>query len=442
MKTLHFDVFSGASGDMILSSLIDLGVPLEYVRSELAKLHIPGFAIDVEKQKRSGIMCSHLMLDWQDRHEHLHGNHQEHAAPQDLAQNHHHVHDHQHGHAQGHGLHHAGHEQATFKNPGQILAIIQKAGYPQAVFSMCEKIIMRLAQAEAAVHGVPVDDVHFHEIGAIDTIIDVAGTCLCLNYLGVEGIYFSTLADGRGEVRTRHGVMPVPVPAVMKLCEGFSLRITNIESELLTPTGCAILVALGKQRESGILGSVHKTGYGCGDKVFENSPNALRVLLMESAPEGQGHGDAVICLESEMDHISGEIMADAAGRLMLAGALDVSWTPVFMKKGRPGYRLTVICDPEKMQQLADMIILHTRTLGIRVQRTERVIACREIAQSTLLNAGIQEKHCSFKGASFSKPEYESLAKLSEKTGRPVIELIEEYYKGLGGKHGQAASDHQ
>jgi pyridinium-3,5-bisthiocarboxylic acid mononucleotide nickel chelatase len=426
MKSLYFDVFSGASGDMILSALIDVGAPLEYLRAELEKLRIPGFTIDVEKQKRSGIMCSHLKLDWEDRNEHLHGHHRENGENHGNGRGRGHEHglrDHSHGNPP--------HEHASFKNPRQILEIIKNAGFPAPVVSMSEKIIVRLAQAEAAVHGVSVDEVHFHEIGAIDTIIDVAGTCLCMHYLGVERIFFSTLTDGRGEVITRHGVMPVPVPAVMKLCEGYSLRIAGIESELLTPTGCAILVALGQQSESGMHGSIKKTGYGCGDKVFENSPNALRVLLMETSPDGPQATDSVICMESEMDHISGEIMADAASRLMQAGALDVSWTPVFMKKGRPGYRLMVICEPTKMQELADKIMLCTRTLGIRMQRMERIIAKREIAQAKFLDMEIREKHCSYKGVAFSKPEYESLAKIAEKTGRPVIELIEEYYKTRG-----------
>ncbi len=426
MKTLYFDVFSGASGDMILSSLIDLGVPLERLRAELAKLPIPGFTIDVEKQKRSGIMCSHLKLDWEDRdaqvhaHDHRHGHQTGHG----------HEHGNGHGRDPGDGHDHPHHQGASFKNPRQILDIIKKAGYPAPVLLMCEKIILRLAQAEAAVHGVSLDEVHFHEIGAIDTIIDVAGTCLSLHVLGIERIFFSALTDGRGEVLTRHGVMPVPVPAVMKLCEGYNLRITDIESELLTPTGCAILVALGEQTESGVKGLVRKTGYGCGDKVFENSPNALRVLLVEDSPASPA--DSVMCLESEMDHISGEIMADAAARLMQAGALDVSWTPVFMKKGRPGFRLTVICDPANMQRLADMIMLHTRTLGIRMQRMERIIAHREVARAQFLETEIAEKHCSYKGVSFSKPEYDSLAMLAEKTGRPVIELMEEYLKNRTG----------
>jgi pyridinium-3,5-bisthiocarboxylic acid mononucleotide nickel chelatase len=403
MKTLYFDVFSGASGDMILSSLIDLDVPINYIRAELSGLAIPGFSMDVEKVKRSGIMCSHLKLDWADRHSHMHG------------------HDHTHHD-------HAHNDQDGFRNPRQILEIITKAKFKEPIIARCEKILMRLAQAEAAVHGVPVDEVHFHEIGAIDTIIDIAGISICIDYLGVERILFSTLTDGRGTVNTRHGIMPVPVPAVVKLCEGFALSRLDIESELLTPTGCASLVALGEQSETGFRGTIQKTGYGCGDKIFENSPNALRVFLIETSLDVHAGDDAIWCLESDMDHISGEIMADVAGRLMQQGSLDVSWCPVFMKKGRPGYRLSVICAQEKKQELIDLIMIHTRTLGVRMQRMERVVAHREVSTSELLKSEIQEKKCSYANTSFSKPEYESLAKLSKETGKPVIELIEEYCK--------------
>jgi uncharacterized protein (TIGR00299 family) protein len=297
MKTLYFDVVSGASGDMVLSSLIDIGVPMEYLRAELAKLSIPGFTLDVEKQKRSGISAGHLVLNW------------------DTPKVYRHVH--------------------------QILDMIKAAHYPARVYDRCHSVLMRLGQAEAKVHDIPLEKVHFHEIGAVDTIVDVAGICLALEYLDVGEILFSTLTDGKGTVETSHGKMPVPVPAVAEMAQGFDLKILDIEAELLTPTGCAVLTGLGRQQTSGFSGSIVRTGYGCGAKVLDKTPNILRVFLTES--EAQTSGDSVCVIESDMDHISGEIMADASSRLMRQGALDASWTPVFMKKGRPGYRLTVVC---------------------------------------------------------------------------------------------------
>jgi uncharacterized protein (TIGR00299 family) protein len=433
MKTLYFDIQSGASGDMILSSLIDAGVPIEYLQGELLKLAIPGFSIAVDKQLRSGIQCSHLLLSWEGKqapsHAHDHDHEQGHT--------HHvgHSHDSSHSHGASHShphdhIHHEAHshDHEPYRNPAQILGIIKKASYSDQVFTRCEKILMRIAKAEAAVHGVPIDEVHFHEIGAIDTIIDIAGISLCIERLGVERMFFSTLVDGRGTVVTRHGVMPVPVPAVAKLCEGYALTIRDIESELLTPTGCAALITLGEQVDFSPSGRIVAAGYGCGDKQFEAFPNMLRVFLMDNDQNAPGTKDYVWCLESDMDHITGEIMGDVASRLLASGALDVSWCPVFMKKGRPGYRLTVLCSQETRQTLIDLIMFHTRTLCIRMQRMERVIAQRSASTLQFYDTSIQEKYCSYNGDSFSKPEYESLAEVSATTGKPIIELMEEYIK--------------
>jgi pyridinium-3,5-bisthiocarboxylic acid mononucleotide nickel chelatase len=386
MKTLYFDVSSGASGDMILSSLIDVGVPLEYLRTELGRLSIPGFSIDCELQKRSGISARHLVLNWD--------------SPK------------------------------AYRHIDQILDMIKSAHYPDRVLSRCTKVITAIGRAEAKVHDMPLEKVHFHEIGAVDTIVDVTGICCALEYLDVGEILFSSLTDGRGTVATAHGVMPVPVPAVAEMAVGFDLRILDVETELLTPTGCAVLTALGTQRPSGFSGTILKTGYGCGSKVLDKTANVLRVFLAEPSSQAAS-GDTVTVIESDMDHVSGEIMADVSARLMRQGALDAAWTPVFMKKGRPGYRLTVLCAPDAdaQQALIDAIMVGTRTLGVRFHTARRVVAERKQADGVLRGEAIREKQCSYKGHSFAKPEYESLAALSEKTGVPVIELLEEYFKG-------------
>jgi pyridinium-3,5-bisthiocarboxylic acid mononucleotide nickel chelatase len=387
MSTLYFDVVSGASGDMILSSLVDIGVPLDYLRAELAKLSIPGFTIDIEKQKRSGISASHLVLHWD--------------TPK------------------------------AYRHVRQILDLIESAHYPARVHDRCRAVLTRLGQAEAKIHDMPIEKVHFHEIGAVDTIADIAGICLALEYLDAGEILFSALSDGKGTVETAHGRMPVPVPAVAEMAQGFELKVLDIEGELLTPTGCAILTALGRQRTLGFSGTIAKCGYGCGAKVLDKTPNILRVFLMDANQEPSDDGVCVI--ESDMDHISGEIMADVASRLMLGGALDASWTPLFMKKGRPGYRLTVMCstDTGVRQALIDTIMVHSRTLGVRFHAARRIVAERTQAEDTLKGERIDVKQCSYGGRSFTKPEYESLVRVSEKTGIPVIELMEEFWQGEG-----------
>ena len=401
MKNLYFDIISGASGDMILSTLIDLGVPVSYLQTELDKLHIPGFSITVEKVYRSAIECSHVLLHWHEHHhDHSDSNHE-------------------------HAYHHGG----EYRNSEQILTIIKKAGYSDRVNDSAANILAKIADAEAAVHGVPVEKVHFHEIGAIDTIVDIAGIALALEYLKIDALYFSGLTDGHGTVHTQHGIMPVPVPAVAKLCEGFALNIIDVPTELLTPTGCAVLTALGKQSSLGITGKIQKTGYGCGDKTFDNFPNIIRAFISESDSNDCTQSNASVwCLESDMDHLSGEIMGDAAQRIFAAGALDVSWAPVFMKKGRPGYRLTVICTSDTRDVIIEVILLHTRTLGVRFHSAGRVCAQRSQSTCIMHNETVTEKQCTFNSLSFSKPEYEALALLTEKTGIPVIALMEEYIR--------------
>jgi hypothetical protein len=385
MKTLYFDVVSGASGDMILSSLLDLGVPLEHLRTELAKLSIPGLTVGVERKKRSGISAAHLVLHWDDAKE--------------------------------------------FRHVHQLLDIIKAARYPSRVFDRCSSVLMRLGKAEAKVHGIPLEHVHFHEIGAVDTIVDVAGICLALEYLDAGEILFSRLTDGRGTVETAHGRMPVPVPATAEMAKGFELELLDVDGELLTPTGCAVLTALGSQRPGGFSGTIIGTGYGCGTKELDKTANVLRVFLTEPRA-ASSDACGVWVVESDMDHITGEVMADAASRLMALGALDVSWTPVFMKKGRPAYRLTVVCGADEAirQTLIDAIMIHTRTLGVRFHSVNRVTAERKETEGTLRGEKIEEKQCSYRGHSFTKPEYEALARLSGKTGVPVVELMEEYFR--------------
>jgi uncharacterized protein (TIGR00299 family) protein len=380
MQSLYFDVVSGASGDMILASLLDIGVPVGYLRKQLGRLKIPGFTFDVETQKRSGISASHVKLAWD--------------TPR------------------------------TYRHIHQILDMIKKADFKASVYSRCETVLLRLGNAEAKVHGIPLEKVHFHEVGAIDTIVDVAGICLSLDFLGVQEILFSTLTDGKGTVIVQHGVMPVPVPAVAAMAEGFELKSLDIPTELLTPTGCAVLTALGKQECGGVSGKVLKTGYGCGEKVLQNTPNVLRVFLLENG--GGPSGERVVVIESDMDHISGEIMGDVAIRLMREGALDASWIPIFMKKGRPAYRLTVLCAPDKQQELIDLIMVHTRTLGVRTHTVDRVVARRKQGKGRLRGQAIMVKECDYRGLSFTKPEYDALARISDKTGIPVIELMDEY----------------
>jgi hypothetical protein len=318
-------------------------------------------------------------------------------------------------------------DEKTYRHLPDIIRVIKKARFSDSVNIKCFAVLDAIAAAEAKVHGIPKDHVHFHEIGAVDTIIDIAGSALALEYLGIDNVRFSALTEGYGTIKTEHGILPVPAPATLILAKGLRMTRLDIPTELLTPTGCALLATLGRQSTvpSGI---VRKIGYGCGTKVFENHPNFIRAMML-AEPDVDAemhHSDTVNVCETDIDHVSGEIMGNAAGILLESGALDVSWAPVFMKKGRPAYRLTVIVPVDKTEKLVDLIILHTRTLGVRITEAKRVTACRELRKGKLLGQNITEKVCSHAGTSFIKAEYDDLAKIARQKKIPLIQLIDEY----------------
>mgnify|MGYP000010132054 CR=1 FL=1 len=390
MKTVYFQMLCGASGDMILSSLIDLGVPVEHLTACFSRLGIDGLTVAIDRRSQGGAACAHLTVNCA--------------------------------------------EQKAWRRLPEILDCIRRGDFTDTVIRTAERALMRLAQAEAAVHGIAVEKVHFHEIGAIDTIVDILGACLCLEYLGAQKIFFSTFTTGHGSISAEHGRMPNPAPATARLIEGFTVATLDIEAEILTPTGAAVLTALGEQVECMPAGRLLRVGCGCGDKQFAGYPNYLRAMLIETSDTacGEEYHDTVCVLETDMDHISGEILGFTAEELMAAGALDVTWTPVFMKKGRPGYRLTVLCNTGDMQRMADAIIANTHTLGVRYRLTDRIIARRETVEGVLDGQPIDQKRCSYKDISFTKAEYEPLSRYARERNIPLIDVMK------NAAHGAAA----
>jgi uncharacterized protein (TIGR00299 family) protein len=383
-KILYFDCLSGASGDMVLAALVDLGVPVGYLRRKLRQLRIPGLSISASKERRNGIACRRMRMRWR--------------SPR------------------------------AYRRLPEIMRILKKGRFGASVYGTCGAVLDRLAAAEAKAHGIPVNKVHFHEIGAVDTIVDIAGACLALAYLKPDEVRFSALTEGHGTVRTEHGTFPVPAPATANLIRGFHVSRLDVPAELLTPTGAALLTALGTQSLLCPEGVVKAVGHGCGAKVLETHPNFLRAVLVETEkpPQGRGGGDTVAVVESDMDHVSGEVMGNAGSLLLENGALDVSWTPLFMKKGRPGYRLTAIAPPKKAAALIDLVMIHTRTLGVRVRRVRRVVAEREIREVGFSGYRVSEKRCSYKGHAFSKIENDDLVRIAKEKKIPVVELMERY----------------
>lgn len=367
---------------MLLASLIDLGVPVAFLNEQYAKMPLEHIHLTAEKVDRNGIQCTLIDPKFEHSHEYRH-------------------------------LH-------------QILDIIKAGGFCDSVYTKCEAVLNAIAEAEAKVHGVDKHHIHFHEIGGVDTILDITGVVLGLDYLGIDSVEFSTITDGHGTVKTAHGVIPVPVPATAELIKEFSIKSIDIPTELVTPTGAALLTVLGKQKK-GMSGTVVSIGCSCGTKRFDNHPNILRAFILD---EKAGNSiEEIVVLETDMDHISGEIMGYTAQVLFENGALDVSWIPLYMKKGRPAYRLSVMAPVNGYQSLIDLIILHTRTLGVRIQIMQRVAAARSFRQVNFCGHLLTEKVCEYKGNSFTKLEYDALSNLAKERNVPLIDLMEEYVAG-------------
>ncbi|MBI2938849.1 MAG: nickel pincer cofactor biosynthesis protein LarC [Chloroflexi bacterium] len=386
----YFDCFSGISGDMALGSLIDAGAPVELVRHELARLPIGGYTVEAEVVVRDGLRGTALRV-W--------------LSP-DAEQPHRHLRD--------------------------VLAIIDQTALAPRVVARATAVFRGLAEAEAAVHGVPVDEVHFHEVGAVDAIVDVVGTAVCLEHLGVERICASSVPTGTGSVQTAHGVLPVPAPATLELLRRASapIRPSPAQTELTTPTGAAILSALATFEMPPL--RLVATGHGFGRKVLP-WPNLLRVWLgePETAADGGLETDTIAVIETNVDDATPEQLGAAMQTLLDAGALDVFFTPIQMKKNRPATKLTVLAAPGAEAALARRVLRETTSLGVRV-RTERRWKCRRWQQTVATPWGpVRVKVKQLGDERLVSPEYDDCAALARQANVPFAEVYE-IARGLGG----------
>ncbi len=320
MRIAYVDAFSGASGDMLLGALVDAGVSLDELRRGLEGLSVTGYELRSDRVTRGGLAATKVhveLTDEQQPHRHLH----------------------------------------------HILSIIDESALPERVKERSRRVFRALAEAEAEVHGTSVESVHFHEVGAVDAIVDVVGTACCLELLEVEEVHCSPLVVGSGSVDAAHGRLPVPVPATAALIRGVPVRQVETGCELLTPTGSALLVTLATRFGPIPEMTIHLLGYGAGSRELPQHPNLLRVVVGETAETWSA--DQVAVLETNVDDASGEALGHLAGLLMERGALDVFFVPIQMKKQRPGVLLTVIARPEEADGLERIIFAHSGTFGIR-----------------------------------------------------------------------------
>ncbi len=381
MKIAYFDCFSGASGDMILGALMDAGLAVETLKEALAGLNLSHYNLGVEKVVKKGVSGSKAIIDIEDEHHHRH-------------------------------LHH-------------IETIINDSALDAQVKENSIRIFRRLAEAEAKVHNTSVEKIHFHEVGALDAIIDVVGSAAGLHALGVEKIYCSPLHVGTGTVECAHGVLPVPAPATTELIAGRPVYATGVKGELLTPTGAAILTTLASDFGPMPAMTIESIGYGAGTADID-IPNLLRVLVGSNTDAQQGFdAERTVVLETNIDDMNPQVYEHIMEKALDLGAKDIFLTPLQMKKNRPGTLITLLCAPEMLWRLADFLIRETRTIGLRWRIEDRIMARREIKTADTEYGPVQFKIARIGDEVVNVgPEYADCRRLAVEKNVPLKTVME------------------
>ena len=368
-KTLYLDCSSGISGDMTVAALLDLGASEQRLREALSSLPAHGFDVAVTRVRKSGLDA----CDFDVRLDAAHENHDHdmawlygHLDASDHEHGHAHEHDHDHAHDHAHAHHHH-HEHRSLAD---VCAIIDASAMSERAKGLAHAVFGKLAEAEAKAHGATPETVMFHEVGAVDSIVDICSVAICLDDLDVTEVIVPSLAEGHGTIRCAHGIMPVPVPAVVNLCQaaGIALVPAPVTGELVTPTGAAIAAALRTGSVLPASYAIERVGYGAGKRAYENCSGVLRaVLIAPAGSDDAGDGDrgTVTKLECDLDDCTGEALGRVIELLMAAGAREAHATPIVMKKGRPGHQLEVVCNGELAPALERIIFENTTTIGIR-----------------------------------------------------------------------------
>lgn len=385
MKTLYFDCFSGAAGDMIIGALIDAGLPLDALKSALGSLGVEGWDISAEKVVKTGITATKFRV---------------HETAAD--------------HASGHKHYHL---SGIKKRIDQSALSEQGRARAKALFD-------RLAEAEASIHNTPVEKVHLHEVGALDSIVDIVGSVFAMEWFGAERVVVSPLNVGSGTVKSAHGIYPVPAPATLRLIGDAPVYAGAIAAELLTPTGALVLTDYAAAYGPMPAMRVTRVGYGAGDRDFADTPNVLRVVVGESGAEpGHGHLMRVSVLECEIDDMNPQIFGTLMDQLHAAGALDVFYVPVHMKKNRPGTLMTVIARPDDRDRLLDLVFRETTTIGVRFTEMQRECLDRETVTVATPLGPVRFKVARRHGRVLNaQPEYDDLVRLANEHSRPVKDV--------------------
>ncbi len=383
MKLAYFDCFSGISGDMTLGALLDVGCDLAQLRAELRGLQVPGWELSAEKVWKNGMAATWARVKTEDQQRH--------------------------------------------RPLNAILQILRDSKLASPVRDRASAIFRRLGEAEARVHDVPVEKIHFHEVGAVDAIVDIVGACIGFHMLGIEKFACSPLNVGGGTVRMAHGVLPVPAPATANLLQGKPTYSNGVQRELVTPTGAAIVAILCDSFGPQPPMSVSAIGYGAGAADLEGQPNVLRMMIGEATDKTVlGYDEEITVIEANLDDMNPQIYGYFQEKALASGALDVFTTPVQMKKNRPGTLLTVLCHPADAQTLMTLIFAETTTFGVRTHAAQRRVLPREFVKVSTSYGEVRIKLSRVNGRILHvAPEYDDCRKLAEEKNVPLQRVINE-----------------
>jgi len=373
VRVCYFDCFSGISGDMVLGALLDVGLPLDSLLAELSKLDLHGWSIEPRQVTKAGLRATLAGVRAEEDHDH-------------------------------------------HRHYPHIVEMIEAGNLHPAARDRALRVFRRLGEAEARVHGVALDDVHFHEVGAVDSIVDIVGASIGLTLLGVDSVRGSHLPWTRGSIRTAHGVLPVPAPATVELMRGWPVYQLDLESEIVTPTGAAILTALAEPGLPDM--AVSTVGYGAGRRDLEGRPNVIRAVMGDAA--GALETDTILQIECNLDDMNPEWLPRAMAAVLEAGALDVYLTAITMKKGRPAEKLSALCRETDLSRVTDAILRQTTSLGVRYQRLERLKLRRDSLEVATPWGPVRLK-LAYMGDDLlnAAPEHEDCRRLSEASGVPL-----------------------
>jgi pyridinium-3,5-bisthiocarboxylic acid mononucleotide nickel chelatase len=388
----YFDCFSGISGDMTLGAFIDLGVPLKWLKSQFETLPVSGFDVSAETVTRNGICAKSVEVVIKD--------------------------------------------DAASRNYKAIIAIIEKSPFSTHVKQTSLSIFEKIARAEAQIHKCPKEQVHFHEVGGIDALIDIVGTALCVDYLGIEKVIASPIPLGKGFVTCQHGTLPVPAPATLDILKGVPVYGTNIPHELVTPTGAAIIVTLAGSFAEMPDMIIEKTGYGAGKRHLKTQPNLLRIVIgtgpaLLEKTAGRHPEDSIVMVETCIDDMNPEVFGFLMERLFEKGALDVYWIPIFMKKNRPATMVHVLCPGDRLETVMDCILSETTSSGVRYYPANRRMLPREsIVVKTAFGEITAKRLTELDGSARIVPEYEICRKIALDKKLPLRAVYDTILKSL------------